>query len=154
MTSQISPQQRDVMQRTSKQCAAINLRKASRAVSQFYDHALEPSGLTSTQFTLLLAAAIHAPIAITQLANHLVMDRSTLTRDLQRLEAQAFIEVVPGVDRRSKVVSLTGLGQQALFQGIPLRAKAQKHIVESMGQNRLDLLLELVEEVVLAVKSG
>jgi DNA-binding MarR family transcriptional regulator len=152
MTIQISPQQKIVMQKTASSCAAINLRKASRVISQFYDSALEPSGLTSTQFTLLVAIAVHAPIPITQLAERLVMDRTTLTRDLQRLEDQKFVEIVPGTDRRSRMVTFTQLGQRALMVAVPLRAKAHKHVVQGIGQDRLDLLLEIIEEVVGAVR--
>lgn len=153
MAVELTPQQRSGMQRTSSNCAAINLRKASRAISQFYDHALEPSSLTSTQFTLLVGTAIHAPVAITVLAGHLVMDRTTLTRDLQRLEDQGMIETVPGMDRRSKLIALTDRGLEAIVTAVPLRAKSQRHIVESIGQERLDFLLETIEMVVAAVKS-
>jgi DNA-binding MarR family transcriptional regulator len=153
MAIDLTPQQRSAMQLTSSHCAAINLRKASRAISQFYDHALEPSGLTSTQFTLLVGTAVHAPVAITVLAGHLVMDRTTLTRDLQRLEDRGMIETVPGSDRRSKLIALTELGLEAIAIAVPLRGKAQRHIVESIGQERLEFLLETIELVVGAVKS-
>jgi DNA-binding MarR family transcriptional regulator len=152
MVIELTPQQRSGMQRTSSNCAAINLRKASRAISQFYDRALEPSGLTSTQFTLLVGTAVHAPVAITVLAGHLVMDRTTLTRDLQRLEDQGMIETVPGMDRRSKLIALTDRGLQAIATAVPLRAKAQRHIVENIGQERLEFLLETIEMVVGAVR--
>jgi DNA-binding MarR family transcriptional regulator len=152
MTIEISSQQKIVMQKTASSCAAINLRKASRVISQFYDSTLEPSGLTSTQFTLLVGIAVRAPVGITQLANHLVMDRTTLTRDLQRLEDQKFVEIVAGTDRRSKMVTLTEAGQAALKLAVPLRAKAHRHVVQGIGQDRLDLLLEIIEEVVVAIK--
>ncbi len=153
MAIEIPIQMRQAVQRNSSRCAATNIRKASRAISQFYDHALEPSGLKSTQFTMLVAVACHAPIALTLLAERMVMDRTTLTRDLQRLEEQGLLEISPGTDRRSRIIELTKAGQTALLAAVPLRAKAQAHIVEHIGEERLSSLLEIIEEVVVAVKS-
>ena len=154
MVFEIAPHHRNAMQRTSDTCAAINLRKASRAISQFYDRALEPSGLTSTQFTVLIAIAIHGPATITALADRLVMDRSTLGRDLDRLEDQGWVTTTPGLDRRSKELRLTPTGFEILMQAVPLRAKAHAHIVEHIGSERLQNLLETVALVVDAVRAG
>jgi DNA-binding MarR family transcriptional regulator len=154
MVIEIPTQMREAVKKSSSRCVATNIRKASRAISQFYDHALEPSGLKSTQFTLLIAITIHAPISITVLADRIVMDRTTLTRDLQRLEQQGLIEISTGTDKRAKIVELTRAGQVALMAAVPLRAKAQKHIEAQISEERLNTLLETIEEVVLAVKSN
>jgi DNA-binding MarR family transcriptional regulator len=154
MAIELPPQMRLGIERNSSRCAATNIRKASRAISQFYDQALEPSGLKSTQFTLLISIAIHAPIALTQLAEKMVMDRTTLTRDLVRLEEQGLLETTPGLDRRSKILNLTAHGLNTLQAAIPLRAKAQAHIVKSIGEERLGVLLEVIEEVVASVKAA
>jgi DNA-binding MarR family transcriptional regulator len=150
----IPTQMRESARKNASRCAATNIRKASRAISQFYDHVLEPSGLKSTQLTLLIGIVIHAPIVLTALAERMVMDRTTLTRDLQRLEQQGMIEINAGTDKRAKIIELTQLGQTALMKAAPLRAKAQKHIETSIGEARLSALLETIEEVVVAVKSA
>ncbi|HEY9847811.1 MAG TPA: MarR family transcriptional regulator, partial [Candidatus Caenarcaniphilales bacterium] len=91
----------------SQVCACFNLRKASRAVTQLYDKVLQPSGLLATQFTLLSAIALTGSVTITRLAQELVMDRTTLARNLKPLERQGLIQIKPGQDQRTRIVTLT-----------------------------------------------
>ena len=64
-------------------CACLNVRKAARAVTQLYDEVLQPTGLRSTQFNLLVAVALAGEAPVTRLAEALVMDRTTLARNLK-----------------------------------------------------------------------
>src|SRR6266568_2690129 len=64
-------------------CACSNVRKAARAVTQLFDEMLQPTGLRSTQFTLLVAVALLGEAPVTQMARALVMDRTTLARNLK-----------------------------------------------------------------------
>ncbi len=122
-------------------CACFNLRKASRAVTQLFDEKLEPSGLLVTQMTILVAISILGSVAISDLAEGLVMDRTTLTRNLKPPEREGLIQINPGHDRRVRVVTLTDKGRSVLAQALPLWQQAQAYIVESLGQERFNLLL-------------
>ena len=130
-------------------CACFNLRKASRRVTQLYDEILQPSGLLATQFTLLVAIALAGSVTITHLAEELVMDRTTLTRNLKPLERQGLIEIAPGQDQRTRVVTLTASGREALVKAIPLWEQAQASVVEGLGQNRWSTLLSNLSDTVL-----
>lgn len=130
-------------------CACFNLRKASRAVTQLYDEILQPSGLLATQFTLLVAISIAGSTTITRLAEDLVMDRTTLTRNLKPLERQGLIEIVPGQDQRTRIVVLTKEGREALAKAISLWEQAQAFVVEGLGQNRWSTLLSNLSHTVL-----
>lgn len=135
-------------------CTCFNLRKASRAITQLYDQVLQPSGLLATQFTLLVAISVAGSATVTRLAQELVMDRTTLTRNLKPLERQGLIEIEPGQDQRTRVVSLTDKGHKALARAIPLWEQAQAHIVEGLGQSRWSALLsDLSDTVLLAHKT-
>jgi DNA-binding MarR family transcriptional regulator len=123
------------------QCACFNLRKATRMVTQKYDRVLKPSGVRVTQFTILANIAHHESITVTQLAKALVMDRTTLTRNLRPLEKQKLIAIAPGEDLRMREVRLTAKGRQTLAQAFPLWEKAQTWFVEGMGQPRWQNLL-------------
>ena len=79
----------------------FNLRKSSRAVTQIYDTILKPSGLRSRQFALLGPMSNRGSITMTRLAKALVMDRTTLTRNLRPLEKQGFIVINMGDDQRT-----------------------------------------------------
>src|SRR5271170_4229399 len=81
-------------------CACANLRRASRAVTQFYDAVLRPSGLRVTQFTLLQALSEAPEISQRQLAELIGIDSTTLTRTLAPLRRKGWLRFQAGTDRR------------------------------------------------------
>lgn len=111
-------------------------------VTQIYDEAMSETGLRGgTQFTVLVMVAVFESITITHLAEKLVMDRTTLTRNLKPLEKRQLIEVIAGADRRTRVVQLTDSGHDILRAALPLWKKAQQKIARFMGSERLDNLI-------------
>lgn len=131
-------------------CACFNLRKVTRAVTQFYDEMLRPAGLRITQFSLLVAVRMAGPVGVTRLAELTVMDRTTLTRNLELLQKQGLIEVAAGADRRSRIVTITAKGNAAIARAMPFWKKAQSHVVNSLGRERwADMLTDLGELVAL-----
>lgn len=130
-------------------CACFNLRKAARAVTSLYDAELQPSGLRSTQATLLMVIAIAGTPTISRLAERLVMDRTTLARDLKPLADQGLVEITPGSDRRYREVQLTDAGRAKLREIIPLWEQAQAKIITlGLGQARWNQLYSDLEEVI------
>ena len=123
----------DVMLTT---CACLNLRKASRAVTQIFDETLKPSALRSTQLPVLVTLALAGPTTVTNLAEKLVMDRTSLGRLLRPLENAGFIQVTAGTDRRTREASLTERGRLAVTEAIPLWERAQAYVVERLGHRR------------------
>lgn len=120
-------------------CHCNVLRKAARHVSQAYDAALHPTGLKTTQFSLL--AAINRreknPPTMQELAEVMVMDRSTLGHNLRPLERDRLIRLQPGTeDRRSRLVSLTKLGQAKLEEAAQLWRQMQLHFEAAFGSQR------------------
>ena len=124
-----------------QECACLNLRKASRAVTQLYDKALRASGLRATQLGLLMVARLQGPVTVKQVAEMTVTDRTTLTRNLKPLERQGLIRIEPGEDRRERMVTLTDRGQRALAHALPLWEKAQTRVFTLLGRKRLRRLL-------------
>ncbi|VAW89598.1 Transcriptional regulator, MarR family [hydrothermal vent metagenome] len=122
-------------------CACFNIRKASRVVTQLYEEAMSETGLRGTQFTVLVMVAVFESITITHLAKNLVMDRTTLTRNLKPLEKRQLIAIVAGADRRTRVVQLTDSGHETLRAALPLWKKAQQKVAKFMGSERLDNLI-------------
>lgn len=128
-------------------CTSFNLRKATRAVTQFYDEALRDSGLKSTQFSLLAAAAAAGSIPISRLADEMAMDRTTLTRNLKPLEAEGLLRVVAGADRRVRNVAVTPEGEARLEKALPLWRKAQTRMIDKLGDERWGELLRQLQSV-------
>lgn len=126
---------------TVANCVCFNVRKAARAVTSLYDAMLRETGLRATQVTLLMAVDAMDRPTISQLAEELVMDRTTLTRDLKPLEAQGFILVRPGADRRTRLVELTDVGGRKLDTILPLWEEAQaRMITDGLGAERWNTL--------------
>jgi len=134
-----------------RSCACFNLRKTSRAITQYYDHLLQPTGLRSTQFSILMILKTKSGIPLMQLAQKLVMDRTTLTRNLVPLEKKNFVEIQSGNDRRQKNIFLTKTGERILKKAIPYWENGQKTIVGKMGSPSffafLETLTSLTEEI-------
>lgn len=118
----------------ARECVCFNLRKAARAVTQFYDAALAASGVRATQFTVLVALSLSERLSLTQIAERLVMDRTTLTRNLRPLERDGLVRIERGPDRRERYMRLTAAGRKRLDRALPLWRKAQRRMTEAIGE--------------------
>ena len=134
--------------KTPANCTCFNLRKAARAVSQVYDEELKPSGLRGTQFSLLVVVEGRGPAGVSELAKAMVMDRTTLTRNLKPLLAQGLLEVVDGPDRRRRPIAITDRGRDAIARALPLWQRAQTRIAKALGKDRWAGLLADLDETV------
>ena len=134
----------------ARRCACATIRRTDRVLTQFYDEILAPSGLYITQFTTLATLAEAAPITINQLAELLVMDRTTLTRNLELLTKQHLVRIEEGQDRRMRLVFLTQEGEQALRRAWPLWQEAQARIERALGRERFEGLLTDLSAVLAA----
>ncbi|PVV05922.1 MAG: hypothetical protein B6D77_17255 [gamma proteobacterium symbiont of Ctena orbiculata] len=130
-------------QQIGKTCVVFNLRKASRALTQVYEEVMKPSGILPTQFTLLVVTRAMQPVAISKMAEVLVMDRTTLTRNLRPLERDGMLSVKPSRrDKRTREVRLTKKGLAHLELAVPLWQEAQQKVRESLGSGHLDRMIE------------
>jgi DNA-binding MarR family transcriptional regulator len=126
----------------------MRLRKASRRVSQIYDRSLEPAGLTVTQYGILGHLALFDGISIGALAEKLIMDPTTLTRNLRPLERRGLVVLKPDRrDRRSRCLHLTASGRQAFERAKPAWARAQQHVEEVLGEADIPVLHAALDRV-------
>lgn len=132
------------LKRVGVTCVCFNMRKAARMVTKHYDKILEPTGLRSTQFQILATVARHENLTITDLAELLVMDRTTLTRNLKPLEKEEWIANTVENDRRRRTVHITSLGHGVLQKALPLWEQAQERLLRKIGEeNSRGLLANL-----------
>lgn len=140
MTAEVYPK--------ADECNCLAVRQAARHITQFYDRFLAPSGLRTTQFSILAKLKRLGSMTINALAEELVMDRTTLGRNILPLEREGFIAVVPGKrDRRSKELQLTDTGAARLLSGIKGWVEAQKQFEAVFGAKRTKDLRELLHTV-------
>lgn len=133
-------------------CTCANLRKATRIVTQIYDAALKPTGLRTTQFTLLTTVQKMGELPMNHLAEALGMERTTLTRNLKPLVSKGFIEIEHESDRRIRRVRLSEEGEKILKEAHPSWEIAQATIVKSLGTKRWSVLGESLGILVNAVQ--
>src|SRR6202043_3168327 len=129
-------------------CNCLALRQAARHVTQFYDQFLAPSGLRSTQYSILARLQRRGPMTINALAGELVMDRTTLGRNILPLQRDGLIVVGPGKsDRRSKELRLTAAGTARFRAALKAWQAAQARFETAFGAERAGELRALLHDV-------
>jgi len=129
-------------------CTCLAIRQAARHVSQYYDQYLAQAGLRTTQFSILSKLKNGGPLTINELAEAMVMDRTTLARNILLLERDGLIGIARGtVDRRSKKLSLTEAGQKRLRKAWRYWSEAQAGFDAAFG-SRQDLELRTLMRAV------
>ena len=146
-------QDRKVMQNTPLQqvgnrCVSFNLRRTARAISRLYDACLAPSGLRSTQFTILMALHNAGPLPLTKLADSLVAERTTLTRNIALLERKGLLRTENGQDRREHRIAITDEGRTMLEAALPHWEEAQEVMEVGLGRERLERLMTDLADLV------
>ncbi len=122
-------------------CTAARVRKASRRVSQIYDRELEPYDLTVTQFGLLAQLRAAPGAAIGALAESMVMDATTLSRNLRPLERRGLVSAeADRDDGRVRKLKLTPQGRAALERAMAGWRAAQSQIAAALGADEMKAL--------------
>jgi len=130
-------------------CNCLALRQATRHVTQFYDQLLAASGLRTTQYAILSRLQRSGSMPINALAAALVMDRTTLGRNILPLERDGLIEIgASPTDRRRREVRLTAAGSARLRAAAQNWKVAQQRFDQVFGADRAAALRDLLREVV------
>lgn len=135
----------------ARECPTIRVRQASRALTRVYDDALRPVGVQMSQFSVLIAiaSATESGATISALASALVMDRTTLTRNLRPLERAGFLRVTRAHgDARARHVVLTHRGERIIELAYPLWEAALTRVRRALGAQKLRLLNAQLSSVV------
>jgi DNA-binding MarR family transcriptional regulator len=135
------------IKKTECNCSAV--RAAARHITQGYDAFLAPAGLRTTQFAILARLKRKGPLTIHALADEMVMDRTTLGRNIQPLERDGLIDIAPSAsDRRAKELCLTKAGDRRLAAARKGWAAAQARFESVYGAKRASELRALLHAVV------
>lgn len=133
-------------------CNCLALRQAARQVTQFYDRFLAPSGLRATQYSILAKLKRTGPMTINALAADLMMDRTTLGRNILPLQRDGLIAIGRRKnDRRSKELRLTRAGETSFAAGSAAWTRAQAAFERAFGAARARDLRHLMHDVTQAV---
>jgi len=124
----------------ARSCIAVRLRLLNRVVTGLYDDALRPLGLKVSQLNILVVAAklgLARPVEVCEI---LQLDASTLSRNVERMRAHDWLEVVPGDDARSQPFRLTSQGRKLVEKAVPAWEKAQRQATDLLGSEGVAVL--------------
>ncbi len=131
----------------AQHCIAIRVRMLNRVVTNLYDEALRPLGLKVSQLNVLVAAAKLELAQPQKVCDLLQMDASTLSRNVERMRAKGWLEVVPGEDGRTQPFRLTARGRRLLQQAIPAWEQGQRQSRDLLGREGVALLNRTTEKL-------
>ncbi|NUM43286.1 MAG: winged helix-turn-helix transcriptional regulator [Anaerolineales bacterium] len=135
-------------------CVGFNTRRVTRMVTQYFDRALAPVGVRSTQYSLLSVLAMVDEISMQELAFVLAMDRTTLTRNLNPLLEKEWVQVSVGEDRRVRPIKITPKGATILAQALPLWEQAQAKIVDQLGADKWEEMMRGLHQISMIVEDS
>jgi DNA-binding MarR family transcriptional regulator len=129
-----------------RDCIATRLRMADRVITKVYDDALRPLGLKVTQMTMLVVAEDRGLIRQSEVGARLRLDDSTLSRNLERMRANGWLEEVEGDDARVHSYRLTEAGRALLDRAIPAWRGAQAEARRLLGDAGVQALQSFAED--------
>lgn len=129
-------------------CACANLRKAARIVTQVYDKQMQSTGLKVTQYYMLVNIAQHEEISISQLGEVMMLDQTTVTRNVNILKNSGFVNITKDKnDLRTKSISITDKGLIKVKEATPLWLEIQEKVENSMSKEKFTDLLETLNDL-------
>jgi DNA-binding MarR family transcriptional regulator len=131
--------------RQPRGCTNLKLRQLARAVTRHYDAYVARTGLKNTQYSLLSHVVLLGPIQPVELARRMKLDASTLTRNLQPLIAQGWVEIGPGADARSRIIRATAAGRSKRVEGQRAWKQAQLALNQRLSDERVAQLHDLLD---------
>jgi DNA-binding MarR family transcriptional regulator len=115
------------------ECIAVRMRMLNRVVTNIYDDALRPLGVKVSQMNILVAAGRMGTARPAEVCERLHLDVSTLSRNVERMKARGWLEVIPDEDGRAQPFRLTAQGRKLLEKAAPAWKKAQKQAKDILG---------------------
>lgn len=129
-------------------CTNLKIRQLDRMVSRHYDRFVGAAGLKNTQYALLSHVVRLGPVRPSDLARRMLMDASTLTRNLQPLVAQGWLRIYAGKDARSRLIEATDAGKDKRAEGHRAWKVAQLALNQRLGVERVVALHALLDECI------
>ncbi|MEZ5992920.1 MAG: MarR family winged helix-turn-helix transcriptional regulator [Planctomycetota bacterium] len=128
-------------------CLASRTRLLGRVITSIYDDALRNVGLTASQMTILVALEHTGGIHPAAICEALKLDKSTLSRNVDRMERNGWVDKVAGEDARSHTLRLSEAGRQKLGEAVPYWRTAQATAEEVLGKGGMDTMVRISKRI-------
>jgi DNA-binding MarR family transcriptional regulator len=132
-----------VADRIARSCLAVRVRMLNRVITNLYDEALRPLGLKVSQLNILVVTAKLGTARPAEVCDLLLLDPSTLSRNVERMQAHGWLETVADSDRRAQPFRITFAGRALLKRAVPLWEQAQQRAAELLGEQGVRLLSQI-----------
>lgn len=129
------------------ECIAVRMRMLNRVITSIYDDALRPLGFKVSQMNILVAAGKMGTARPAEVCERLHLDVSTLSRNVERMKARGWLEVIPDEDGRAQPFRLTNDGAKLLQKAAPAWKKAQQQATALLGDGIVELLGDAVNRL-------
>jgi DNA-binding MarR family transcriptional regulator len=129
------------------ECIAVRVRLLNRVVTKIFDDALRPLGVKVSQLNILVAAWKLDVAQPQRVCEILHLDPSTLSRNVERMRASGWLEVVPGDDARQQPFHITSQGKTLLSKAVPAWEKAQARVAKLLGTEGIESLKRTAKEL-------
>jgi DNA-binding MarR family transcriptional regulator len=136
-----------MIDQVASECVAVRLRMLNRVITNIYDDALRSLDLKVSQMNILVAAATMGTARPSDVCDHLHLDVSTLSRNVERMKARGWLEVVPDEDGRAQPFRLTPQGRTLLEQAVPAWSAAQQQVKKVLGDGFVEQLHHAMQRV-------
>src|SRR5205823_2963748 len=143
------PKELDMM--AAENCVCFNLRRVTRAMTQFYDAEMRRHGIRPTQGSILESLKAKDSWTMAELSDWLGMERTTLVRNLRPLQRDGLVQVAGGGRGRLVEVAITAKGRRQIEKLTPAWKAAQSAAVKSLGEKRWSAILADLETAALAL---
>lgn len=118
----------------ARECIAMRIRLLNRVVTKVYDDYLRPYGLRTAQMNILIAVSLMKSATPSEIERRLYLEKSTVSRNVDRMRNRGWLEFVPGKDGRSHQLQLTPLGGKLLTKAITPWKQAQQKAEALLGR--------------------
>ncbi len=118
----------------ASECLAVRIRLLNRTVTNIFDDALRPLGVKVSQLNVLIVVAKRGPISPGDVARRLNMEKSTVSRNVDRMRHRGWLKVSEGDSGRKQILELGPTGRKLIEKSLPLWKKAQAQTEAMLGQ--------------------
>lgn len=128
-------------------CIAGRLRLLNRVITNLYDEALRPFGVKLSQGNILAITAKLGVARPAEVCEILELDVSTLSRAVERMSANGWLEILDDEDGRAHPFRLTAQGKKLMEKALPAWQQAQEKAKKLLGEEGLEMLQNAIERV-------
>jgi DNA-binding MarR family transcriptional regulator len=125
--------QPDPARQIVRECLAVRVGLLHRVVARAFDDALNPLGITGNQLGILAMLESTEDAGPGDIGRRLRMDKSTVSRGVERMLRNGWLQEQPGADARRVVLTVTPAGRAVLRKAFPFWAEAQEQVRTVLG---------------------